>query len=510
MSVVPANEIVLRIEQDGDPRRVVLPEGLSVVGRARECDVVLNDESVSRYHAEFVVTGGRVEVRDLGSRNGTMVNDAAVENTTQVFGGDCLMFGDVTGTVMLLEREPAPPPATLFQRPARLDPDPSAPSLVDAPQLTGLLGGIARALVGSMSLPEMLARVLDLLFRHIRAERACVLMFSPDGASLDPVISRWSDGRIADHPEVSSTVLDLVLRQSMAIVTLDALLDDRFDSSHSLVRSHVRSIMCAPLFVASDPIGVLYVDNGAVSQFSEGDLELFTALANYSAVAIAQARLADRLAEERQRREQLQRYHSPAVVERILSEQGGASGMTAQELDVSVLFADVAGFTAMAEPMRPAEVAAILNSFFSRMVDVIFAFEGTVDKFVGDAVMAVFGAPVAQADHAMRAVRAAQAMRQSVRQWNAERRFPVVQVRYAVNSGIAIAGDLGSAKRKEYSVIGDVVNVAARLQGMAHPDQLVVSRATFDQLSGPVKSTPLGTFPVRGRTGSIDVLSIDV
>jgi len=508
VSVVPLTEVALRIEEGGDIRRVVLSEGTSVVGRARECDVVINDESVSRHHAEFMVTGGHVEIRDLGSRNGTMVNAAPVEDAVPVFDGDRLTFGDVTGTVMLIEAEPQVT-GTLFQRPARLDPAASLASVADVRQMTSLLGEIARTLVGSMSLPEMLMKVLDLLFGHIRAERACVLMFSPGETSLAPVLARAANGRTTEQPEISTTVLDLAVRQGMAIVSLDARGDARFDSSLSLVRSKVRSIMCAPLYVADDVIGALYVDNAAVRQFSEADLELFTALANYSAVAIAQARLADRLAEERQRREQLQRYHSPAVVERILTEQAGDAGMSAQEIEVSILFVDIVDFTGLAESMRPAEVATLLNAFLSRMVDVIFEFEGTVDKFIGDAVLAVFGAPVEQPDHAMRAVRAAQAMRRSVREWNAARLFPAVRVRYAINSGVAIAGDLGSAKRKEYSVIGDVVNVAARLQHMAQPDQLVISRATLDQLTDPVNASRLGTFPVRGRSGSVEVLAID-
>jgi adenylate cyclase len=266
--------------------------------------------------------------------------------------------------------------------------------------------------------------------------------------------------------------------------------------------------MCVPLYAYGDAMGALYVDNTAARLFTEADLELVTALANYAAVAIARVRLAEQAAEERQQRERLQRYHSPAVVERIVSRDTRDRGLEPQEIEVSVLFADIVQFTTLAETMRPTEVAAMLNAFLSRMVQAVFAEHGTVDKFLGDAVLAVFGAPVGGPDHASQAVRCAQTMRGAVRQLNSEGRFPPLRVRYAINSGVAIAGDIGSDERKEYTVLGDVVNVAARLQSVAEPDQLVVSRATADRLRIPVAVTPLGDILVRGRAGKVEVLAV--
>jgi class 3 adenylate cyclase len=182
--------------------------------------------------------------------------------------------------------------------------------------------------------------------------------------------------------------------------------------------------------------------------------------------------------------------------------------LAAHDRDISVLFADVVGFTALAETLPPSEVAAMLNRFFSEMTELIFAEEGTVDKFIGDAILAVFGAPVEQPDHARRAVRAAQAMRRAVARLNAETGRPL-RVRYAINSGIAIAGDVGSARRREYTVLGDVVNTASRIEALAEPDQILVSRATFDRLQPPVRATSLGEREIRGRTGKVEILSID-
>ena len=154
-------------------------------------------------------------------------------------------------------------------------------------------------------------------------------------------------------------------------------------------------------------------------------------------------------------------------------------------------------------------MSSLLNTFFSRLTEVIFEQEGTVDKFIGDAILAVFGAPLDQPDHAIRAVRAAQGMRKAVAVLNAEGVTPPLRVKYAIHSGVAIAGDVGSTKRREYTVIGDVVNTASRLEKFVEPDQIVISQATYERLETPFEARSLGVVPIRGRSGQVQILSID-
>ena len=500
------SQLALRVNHRGQSEQHLLRDGRSVVGRATSCDIVLDDHSVSREHAALVVSNGRVHVVDLGSRNGTFFDGEAVQQV-DLTPGDSVTFGGVVGVVeyvdqsVILEKTKTIRLNDLFPAAER--------PVIDAPRLIRLLAEIARTLVGTLTLPEILKRVFELLFVHIRAEGVCLLMVDRATGQLSPLLVQRSDGRPIKRPVISKTVIDTAVNERVGVVTLDALMDTRFDEALSIHSAEVRSLMCAPLFAADELIGALYVDNTLAAQFSEADLELFTALANYAAVAISQATLEDQLLEERRRRERLQRYHSPAVVDRILARQGVDGALPAEELDISVLFADIVEFTTIAESMTPTDVATLLNTFFSRTVDAIFAEQGTIDKFIGDAILAVFGAPVEQADHAQRAVRAAQAMRRVVDSLNAEGTFPRLRVRYTINSGVAIAGDIGSAKRQEYTVLGDVVNIASRLKVIAQPDQLVVSRATVDRLGPSIQATSLGEFVVRGRTGKVEVLSID-
>ena len=152
---------------------------------------------------------------------------------------------------------------------------------------------------------------------------------------------------------------------------------------------------------------MLYVDSQRHT-FDANDLDAFTALANYASIGIEQARLSEQLLREARRRERLQRYHSHSVIERILTAGEEAdTQFLAQERDVSILFCDIVSFTTLCEGLDPNDIVSLLNGFFSKMCDVIFENEGTLDKFIGDEMMVVYNAPFEQTDHALRAAKTA-------------------------------------------------------------------------------------------------------
>jgi adenylate cyclase len=357
----------------------------------------------------------------------------------------------------------------------------------------------------------MLERVVTLLVGHIPAERAMLLMRASDSDEFVPRVTRVkASAAPASSFSVSRTVMDLVARERASVLTADVRQDNRFGAAVSLVRDDVRSLMCAPLVADGSVIGLLYVDNSWHSQFSVADLELFTALADYASVAVAQARLAEKAKQEARRRERLARYHSPAVVERVLRDDPSTEEAASQERDVTILFADIVKFTTMSETMPAEQVVRILNAFFSKMTEIVFAHEGTVDKFIGDAILVMFGAPIAQADHARRAIDTAKAMQAALEDLNARQVAPrPLQIRVALHSGLAIAGDIGSQQRLEYTVIGDVVNTAARLQSeVAAPGDIILSRATLERCGMTFPVEAIGPVNLRGRTATIDAFRL--
>ena len=495
----------------GANRRFRLPPGTTVVGRAPSCDLMLPDASVSRSHAQFVVQNGQCTLRDLSSRNGSFVNGAQVD-TAPLKDGDRVLLGtfavtvqcELDDAVVLTDVMPVTSRVVYRKHDA-----PSGTSLTDPQKPLRLLYDIGRTLVGVQPIDQVLAHVVDLAFDSTQADRALLLLYDENRDTFVPrVVRHRSTSRTSTV--LSRTIIDRVLRERVSMLAMNVLADPRWDQAQSLRSLETKSFMCAPLWHEQEVIGVLYVDNPERARFTEADLDLFTAFSNYAAVAIAQARLTARVQDEVRRRERLERYHSPAVVDRILSGAADADApFIAQERDLTVLFADLVGFTAIAELMGPQEVATVLNGFFSRMADAVFTHEGTLDKFIGDSVLAIFGAPLELPNHAASAVRAARTMHRELAALRCERPEPHLEMRIAIHTGVALVGDIGSHTRREFTVLGDVVNTAARIeQSVAGAGQIAISRATLDRLDGQVEARSLGMHQFRGRTHQVEVFEV--
>jgi len=510
----------LLYRDDGVPQRHTLEPGETIVGRSAGCGLSLDDPSVSRRHARLVVRGDRCFVGDYGSRNGTYVNQEPVTDDVEVEDGAVIMFGTVPVEIeesaedalsLSDERSLIESPHTVSISRAETGRFSSSRSSVDIDgrRLLAMVSEISRTLVRPQPLITVLTRVVELAFGAVPAERGFLMLADPGTATLVPRVALNRDGSHPQKAMVSRTVLSRVIADRVALLASDAQIDTRLQSAESIHAGNVRSFMCAPLWHQNDVIGAFYVDNPLTNEFAPADLEVFTALADYASTAIDQARLSARVLEETRRRERLQRYHSPAVVDRIIHGDESALSLIAQERDVTIVFADIVGFTPMAETMMPVEVTRILNRYLTRMSDVIFEYEGTLDKFIGDAILTVFGAPLDQPDHALRGVRAARAMREALKTLNQEHPEHPLEIRVGVNSGPVTAGDVGSPRRREYTVLGDTVNTCARLQSsVCKPGQIVVSRATYDRVRDDVEASPLGSFKVKGRQKPVEVFAV--
>lgn len=507
---------------DGSETQIFpLPEGETLVGRSQICDLVIKVPSASRRHARFEVKEGSCFVEDLGSSAGTCKNGEFITRA-ELRDGDIVSVGPMQFVVS----EPAPEQVALsgmhtftnatFTLPIARFAASRSPGIgvqasdIDSNRLVAMLADVSCELVRSTSLSQILDRIIALTFEMTHADRAFLMLMDEQSGELVPQVARCRDGTPAQGATISRTIAGTVFKDRVALLASDAQLDSRFEASESILVQDIRSCMCAPLWHDTEVIGILYVDNPESSRFSAGDLNLFTTLSNYAAVAIEHARLAARLLQERRHRERLQRYHSPRVIERILEGENEAGAhFIAQERQISVLFADIVGFTTISEQMTPPQVAKLLNQFFEAMIDVIFAHEGTLDKFIGDAVLATFGAALPQEDHAVRCVRAAVDMRKALASFNATRDQPELRMRIAINSGCALVGDIGSPKRREFTVLGDVVNTASRLEsGVAQPDQIIISGATYQLVKDEIEARALGSVNLRGRSGPVDIYEV--
>jgi adenylate cyclase len=504
----------------GDPQhaiRHVLKAGDTIVGRAENCDLRIGDPSLSRWHACFTVANGKCVLADVGSRNGTFVNNVQITKT-EVHDGDHIHWGDVAARLevsaedrlSIVEKPTIPFPYTLDRK---VDETPAAQPTIDARRLLTLISDMSRSLAKNQPLANILEEVVRLALESTNAERAFLILKDDKSGALVPRVARTrTKGARPSQGAVSRTVLNRVMTERVAMLASNAQTDPNANAWQTRALQNIGSFMCAPLWSQDDTIGAIYLDTSITAEFLPADLELLVAFSNYAGVAIEQARLADRLQEETRRGERLGRYHSPAVVTRILHEGADVDGpLLAQEREISVLFADIVGFTSMAEHMPPQQVATLLNACFTCLTDIVFEHEGTLDKYIGDCLLAVFGAPLEQPDHALRAVRTAQAISRALEKLNQETSGPPIKLRMAINSGVALAGDIGSPRRREYTVLGDVVNTASRLQSeVANPNQIVIGKATKDRLTADVVTRSLGSFTVSGRQDAVEVFEVTV
>ena len=204
------------------------------------------------------------------------------------------------------------------------------------------------------------------------------------------------------------------------------------------------------------------------------------------------------------------RYVSKSVVDQLLDDDQKLN-LGGEERDVTVLFSDIRGFTAMSEKMKPKEVVSTLNSYFSEMIDIIFKFDGTLDKIVGDELMVVFGAPIARDDDAERAVQTAIGMVESLKKFNDKRvkkgKVPI-NAGIGINKGKVISGNIGSKDQMDYTVIGDTVNLGARLCSFAGPLKIIVSKSVKDEIGDNYKTRKLEPIKVKGKRKPVEIFKV--
>lgn len=268
----------------------------------------------------------------------------------------------------------------------------------------------------------------------------------------------------------------------------------------------MRELLVTALVDDQRPLGTLSVYSRKAGIFKEGHQHILSILANQAAVAINQARFIKEREQATEREKQairqlFKRYVSSAVVDRLVDgRENLALGGKRQE--ITVLFADLRGFTSFSEKMPPERLVEVLNQYLALAVDAILAREGMLDKFIGDAVMAVFNAPLPQPDHTLRAVQTAQAIQAAIAKYNQQTPEDNLAFGIGIHVGPAIVGNIGTQQQMDYTAIGDAVNLAARLQEKAERGQILLSQAAYDAVKDVVQVESLGPVTVKGRSAA--------
>jgi adenylate cyclase len=380
---------------------------------------------------------------------------------------------------------------------------------------------LARAIGAELDIQKVLTKILDAAFQLLPADRGVILLYDtesvPGTKHLAPRCVRTRSGGNSSAGEpteqvlISKTIVDQVERDKAAVLSSDATVDSRFQGAHSIIMQGIRSSMAVPLLHSTELFGIMLLDSQiATNAFTEKDLQLFQNVANQAAIAIQNSLFARKLEQEAVTRERFQRLLSPQIAQQVIDgkveiKKGGEARQT------TVLFSDIRGFTSMSESESPQIIVDMLNEYFELMVEVIFKYEGTLDKFVGDEIMALFGAPVSHPDDSSRAVRTAIEMMDVLAELNklrTARGEPEIKIGIGINSGDCVAGYLGSSKALEYTVIGDTVNTGARLCSLAKAGEIIISHNTYERVSDLFEVVELPPTQVKGKSQALKIYNV--
>jgi adenylate cyclase len=526
-----------------------------VIGRAKSSDVVVSDERASRLHARIeVLPDGCYRLIDLGSRNGTLLNGCLVRQPAPLKDGDVIGVGNHRLVFQIpspvgVRYDDAPITGTIRLR--------KASELLTSEQLGRPIESSLRSEQAGASPPEVVVSAAEI---HLLKKRSKILSLFYDFSKR---VAREFD-RSAIYAEVARQVFEISKAGRLLIGKLEA--DERLTLewvayrddvmrraygalpvSRSVIRkvmheqisflSHdmtdvkgtailgVQSLMCVPMLGQEGrPLGVIYADSLHQDGFTEDDMDYMTGLASTVALTLENLMAHERLLREETTRAVYRRFLPPHVADQIVQNPNSVQLGGVNQV-VTTLFADIRGFTSLAERKSPQEIVAILNDYFERAVAAIFRHGGSLDKFIGDGIMALFGAPQPTERDPINAVQAAISLQEVIQQVNADLRERGTDLRLSIgigiNTGEVTAGCIGSSERMDYTVIGDAVNLAARLESNAKPGQILIGETTarclgellqrgFRLGEGECEFTfvPLGGLRVKGKLQEVNVYRI--
>ncbi|MEK7467738.1 MAG: adenylate/guanylate cyclase domain-containing protein [Planctomycetota bacterium] len=499
-------------------------EPLSIGRSSQACTIVLkHDFNVSRVHTTLARrSDGRILLRDQ-SKNGTFLNgnrvkEAFLSDKDEIQVGRTKFTFSASSAARDFDRDfnfVNPAVRTIIgvgevnaAKPSKLD----ATALARENARLQLIFEVSANLSSSTNLSEVLGLVMEKVMELFRPDEAFLLLRDRAG-DLVPNIVRTREGQTKiEHVAISKAIMARVLQEEVAILSSDAQTDARFGKGDtSVFSSQVRSFMCAPLKAKAGVLGMLHLHSKrAVGAYTEEDLRLLTGVSNQAALAVENARLYATVQHQAKQRANFERFLSPNVVEQIVDgskkiELGGKSQ------EVTVLFSDIRGYTTLSEKLTADQMIGLLNEYFQEMTAEIFRFEGSLDKFIGDALLAVFGSPFKAPDDPDRAVQCALAMQEKLKRMNEDwerRGRPVIQMGIGINTGIAALGMIGSDQRMEFTVIGDVVNTASRLCGAASPGQILVAKQTIAKAQPLFRVKELEAVKLKGKEKAFEVVEV--
>ena len=493
-----------------------------LAGRSPDCSLEVPDPNASRKHTQILFDGSSISAADNGSSNGTYVNDVRITGAVVLRHGDVVRLGETKLRIQHTNRSGNPSASSIFSI-QDVDADISNSIVMSVSdisrkqlspdQLSSRLNAVmrvAKALVNIDQQEVVYREILDALFDVFPQAERGFLMKGAEVEKLEPKAikhrGRQDDGALA----VSKSICRKAVESKSAFLFNDQNAGD-FDQGMSIVSLRIRSAMTVPLMVEDAVLGLMQIDTGDPARaFTSEDLELAVTVSQIAATALMNADRLESLTRETATRNNLMRFLPGPLAEQVLSGNLDIA-LGGRTYHGTILFSDIIGFTRLSESMPPTEIVSMMNEYFARMVPCIELEGGSVDKFIGDAIMAFWGIPFDKGEAASSAVQAALHMQNALLGFNslqAKDELPLLQTGIGLNSGMTVAGNIGVANRSEYTLLGDAVNTASRIEHAAGKGQVLISGATLGELKGGGRGIAMPPLKAKNKAEPLQVISL--
>ena len=522
-------------------REVKISKDSFTIGRNSESDLIFSDDLTSRTHAVISIDkNGRYSINDHKSRNGMFINGSK-KSRHVLENGDIIQIGrnklvfqldslPITGKVQIISKVSkisarsdknfdSPPYRTPPQHFSLGEDEPTNISSKSAgvnfdPDFENLkfrykaLEQIAKAIGNVDNSQALIKASMDIILQSISFDKGGVFLFDESENRFNPYLvhTKDSEGFSLDDASLRKIILFFKNKQFTFIV------DPENFQKVSKGETGTNAIVAA-LKTGKTILGFIYLDAEKRSHvFTNDEVELVGTIADEISVGFQKTTLESENKAMKIKLAELSKHLSPEIADAVSNERKSIleNPFEAHEREVTVLFSDIEDFTTLSEKLTPSEIASLLNGYFSRMVEIIIANKGTVNKFIGDAVMALFGAPNSSGNDAENAVRAGIQMIEALsdfhKQIDKKKRF---NIRIGINTGNVVAGTIGSEKRMEYTVLGDTVNCASRIENLAPANRIAVGELTHEKVKSVFACEPIGKINVKGRAIPINVFLVN-
>jgi len=478
------------------------------IGRDKSSDIVLNEHRVSRKHAELRKGTLDFFIVDLNSTNGTIVNGSPITRQ-KIKNGDrieiCaskLFYKDEEETKKSSKVDQEIQPIissyttdrildeSIFIKPKTQTANDISSDMEKNNKILYVLYQISWELSRTSDFDKLMNTIMDLIFEIIDADYGFVAVLGENEDELIPKVVKYRNAYSKKQEDfrVSKTIMKKVIGEKTSLLSSNALEDSNLGIAHSIVMQNIRSVMSVPLLRKDDVIGMIQVDSFRLSnQFTKADLDLLSTISSQIGLIIEQAHLNELNRKNQFVRETFGRYLSDEIVNTILESPDGLKVST-ERREVTIMMSDLRGFTSLSERLTAEEVVSIINIYLKTMTKIILKYQGTIDEFIGDAILVIFGAPIQRVDDAKRAVACAVEMQNAMTEVNKqcrEKGYPEVVQGIGLNTGDVAVGNIGSEERVKYGIVGRNVNLTSRIESYTVGGQIYISEKTLKDC-GPI------------------------